>query len=85
MSRQLLLKVVKLRRFLSVVTLLCVVAGVGCSDQSQTPQTVVADWSSPAGARSVSPNLSLDLEGRANLKLDESQRRFSCFRVFTLG
>ena len=63
MSRQLLLKVVKLRRFLSVVTLLCVVAGVGCSDQSQTPQTVVADWSSPAGARSVSPNLSLDLEG----------------------
>ncbi|MCS5594788.1 MAG: glycoside hydrolase [Porticoccaceae bacterium] len=63
MSRQLLLKVVKLRRFLSVVTLLCVVVGVGCSDQSQTSKTVVADWSPPAGARSVSPNVSLDLEG----------------------
>ena len=64
MSRPLLLKVVKLRGFLNVVALLCVVvAGVGCSDQSHTSQTALADWSSPAGARSVSPNLSLDLEG----------------------
>ncbi|MBT7963699.1 MAG: hypothetical protein HN552_03455, partial [Porticoccaceae bacterium] len=64
LSRQLLMPVVKCRRLLGVLTLLCIAAaGVGCSDQSQISQTVVADWSSPAGARSVSPNLSLDHNG----------------------
>jgi len=39
------------------------IMGVGCSEQSQVAETVGPDWSSPAGVGSVSPNLSLDLDG----------------------
>lgn len=64
MNRQLsVLGVIHRRLFGFLLLMVTAIVGVSCSDQAQVPEAVIVDWSSPAGAGSVSPNLSLDLDG----------------------
>ena len=54
---------IRSRLFGFLLLMVASIIGVACSDQSQLSDAVVVDWSSPAGVGSVSPNLSLDLDG----------------------